>query len=58
MPFTLGDAFRHTHKAKSPIAKRQWAHVAEGARKKGASEASAIRMANAVVSRRRAKTKR
>jgi|GEM_PF-4615745 len=55
MPFTLADAPRHTHKATSPVAKRQWAHVAESARKRGAPEGAAIRMANAVVKRRRGK---
>jgi hypothetical protein len=54
MPWTANDAQRHTHKAKSPKAQRQWAHVADSALSRGASEGSAIRQANAVVARRHA----
>lgn len=52
MPWTSKDAYRHTHKAKSPKAQRQWEHVSNSALKRGASEGSAIRQANAVVARR------
>lgn len=53
MPWTSKDAYRHTHKAKSAKAKRQWEHVSNSALKRGASEGSAIRQANAVVARRK-----
>jgi hypothetical protein len=52
MPWDKGSARRHTKKAKSRKAKRQWAHVANSALRRGASEGSAIRQANAVVKRR------
>jgi uncharacterized protein YdaT len=55
MPWTSRDASRHTKKAKSATAKRQWGHVANSELKKGRSEASAIRMANSVVKRRKMK---
>lgn len=61
MPWTAADAHDKTHKAKSATAKRQWAHVANDAKARGASDASAIKQANAVVARRkhpgRAKTR-
>lgn len=49
MPWTPADAKRHTHKASSPTAQRQWAHVADSALERGASEKSAIMQANGVV---------
>jgi len=52
MPWTPKDAQRHTHKAKSAKAKRQWKDVANSALERGQSEASAIRQANAVIKRR------
>jgi hypothetical protein len=42
-------ADKHTKKANTPAKKRQWQHVRESAEKKGKSEGSAIRQANAVV---------
>lgn len=53
MPWDPSKAYRHTHKAKSPKAQRQWAHVANSELKKGLSEARAIRAANSVVARRK-----
>lgn len=53
MPWTARDAHRKTHKADTPKKKRQWAHVADSALKRGASDASAIKQANAVVARNR-----
>lgn len=53
MPWTPADATRHTHEAKSPIAKRQWRDVANSMLKRGASEGSAVRAANAAVAKRR-----
>jgi len=55
MPWQPADAARHTKKAKSATAKRQWKDVANSALERGASEGSAIRQANAVVKRRRQK---
>lgn len=52
MPWTPSDAHRHTHKANSPVAQRQWAHVADSALSHGASEKSAIMQANGVVAHR------
>lgn len=52
MPWSTGDAFRHTHRATSPIAKRQWRDVANSALRRGSSEGSAIRQANAAVAKR------
>jgi hypothetical protein len=49
MPWKPGDASRHTKKAKSAVAKRQWRDVANSALSRGQSEGSAIRQANAVV---------
>jgi uncharacterized protein YdaT len=50
MPFTPQDAAKHTKKATSPKQKRQWAHVANSALKRGLSERKAIASANSVVS--------
>lgn len=49
MPWTPRDAARHTHKAKSPVAKRQWAHVASSMLRRTGDEGAAVRAANAVV---------
>ena len=49
MPWKPSDAKRHTHKAKSPKDRRKWSKVANSALKRGSSEASAIRQANAVL---------
>jgi hypothetical protein len=52
MPWRASSAKSHTKKAKSPTAKRQWAHVANAMKKSGASDGSAIRAANAAVKKR------
>lgn len=52
MPWTPADAAKKTKKAKSPKAKRQWAHVANGALKKTGSDSLAIREANGVIAKR------
>ena len=49
MPWGPGGAARHTKKARSPKRKRQWAHIADSALKRGESEGAAIRMANGVI---------
>jgi uncharacterized protein YdaT len=53
MPWKSKQATKHTKKAKSPKAKRQWAKVANAVLKKGGSEGSAVRIANAAVKKRR-----
>ena len=53
MPWKQSDAMRHTKKAKTPTAKEQWSEVANAVLKKSGSEASAIRIANAAVKRRK-----
>ena len=58
MPWGASDAKRHTRKAGSAKAKRQWSHVANSMLKRGASEGSAIRAANAVVKRRGRRSRR
>jgi hypothetical protein len=56
MPWKPSDAAGKTKKAKSPKAKRQWAHVADSVLAKTGDEGRAIREANAVVKRRRKKS--
>jgi hypothetical protein len=53
MPWGPKDATEFTKKAKSAKAKRQFSHVANSALKRGASEGSAIRQANAAVAKRK-----
>ena len=55
MPWSAGDSTRHTKKANTPKKKRQWAHVANSALKRGASEGSAIAQADSVVARNKGK---
>jgi hypothetical protein len=52
MPWSPKDAYRHTHKAKSDKAERQWSDVANSELKRGLPEGRAIQAANAVVGRR------
>jgi hypothetical protein len=58
MPWSAGDAKRHTRKASSGKSSRQWKDVANSALSRGASEGSAIRQANAVVARGKSRSKR
>jgi uncharacterized protein YdaT len=53
MPWRSSDAKRHTRKARTPKAKRQWAKVANSMLRRGKSEGSAIRAANSVVKKSR-----
>lgn len=54
MPWTMKDAPRHTAKAKTAPAKRQWSSVANKVlAESGGDEAKAIRIANAAVKKRR-----
>jgi hypothetical protein len=53
MPWGYGDALRHTKKATSPKAKRQWSDVANGVLAKTGDEGRAIREANGIVKQRK-----
>lgn len=55
MPWGPGDAKRHTKKAKSGVAQRQWSDVANSVLKRTGNEGRAVRSANAVVAKRAAK---
>ncbi len=57
MPWIPSDASKHTKKAKSPKAKRQWSHVADAVLAKTGDEGRAVREANAVIGRRRKNSK-
>lgn len=56
MPWTAGDAHKHTHKANTAKKQSVWAKVANKALASGDSEGSAIRQANAAVARMGKKT--
>jgi hypothetical protein len=58
MPWQKRDAKGFTKKASSGILQRQWKDVANSMLKSGKSEASAIKGANAVVARNKAKKKK
>jgi hypothetical protein len=51
MPWTAKDATRHTKKARTPHEKAVWARISTNALHSGKSEASSIRIANAVIKR-------
>jgi hypothetical protein len=55
MPWTPKQATKHTKAAKSKTAKKQWADVADKVLAKTGDEGRAVREANAVVKRRKAK---
>jgi uncharacterized protein YdaT len=52
MPFTAKDAASHTKKASTVSLQKLWARIANRLLRQGASDASAIRLANAVIARR------
>lgn len=58
MPWPPSSASRHTRKANTPSKRRQWSHVANSMLRRGASEGSAVRAANAVVKRNRRSKRR
>jgi uncharacterized protein YdaT len=58
MPWQSKDATRFTKKATTGILKRQFADVANSMLKSGKSEGAAIRGANSVVARTKAKKAR
>jgi uncharacterized protein YdaT len=49
MPWTMRDAYEHTHKATTPKKKRQFAKVANKVLSESGDEGKAIRIANAAV---------
>lgn len=55
MPWTPDDALKHTRLADDAVAKRQWAHVANGVLQRTGEEDKAIEAANAVIERRHKK---
>ncbi len=52
MPWTAADVARHTKKAKSGVAKRQWSDVANSILKRTGDEGLAVREANGVIKSR------
>lgn len=52
MPWSAKDATKHTDKARSATAQRQWMHVANSVLKRTGDEAKAIREANQVIADR------
>lgn len=52
MPWDAKDARRHTKKAKSAKAQRQWAHVSNSMLERGYDEGRAITAANSVIKKR------
>ena len=52
MPWTPDQATKHTKKAKSPTAKRQWRDVANSVLERTGDDAQAVRTANGVIARR------
>jgi uncharacterized lipoprotein NlpE involved in copper resistance len=58
MPWAPSSASKHDKDAKSAKQKRQWAHIANSALKRGDSEGVAIRKASGVVGRNRGSRKK
>jgi uncharacterized protein YdaT len=56
MPWTAGDAERHTKKADDPRRQRMWAEIANSVLSDTGDEGRAIREANAAVAKDFAKT--
>lgn len=54
MPWSPADAARHTKKAKSAVAKRQWRDVANSVLARTGDDGLAVREANGVIAKRRA----
>lgn len=57
MPWGSEDAPRHTKKARSGKAKRQWREVANSVLRRTGSEGAAVRAANGVIRKRGRKKK-
>ncbi len=52
MPWQPSDSTRHTKKAKSATAKKQWSKVANSVMARTGNDARAVRSANSVIARR------
>lgn len=57
MPWTEKEASQKTKKASSPNLKRQWRDIANNVLSKTGDDAKAIKIANGVIKRRKAKGK-
>ena len=55
MPWSMASAPKHTKKASTPGAKKQWAAVANKVLSSTGSDAKAVKIANAAVSKRKTK---
>lgn len=55
MPWTPKDVSKHTRKARSAKAKRQWADVATSTLARTGNEGLAVREANGVIARQKTK---
>ena len=53
MPWDAAESKRHTKKADSPKARKQWKEVANSVLKRTGNESRAIKSANAVIARRK-----
>lgn len=53
MPWTPSSSIRFTKKARSKKKKRQWSSTANAVLRRGGSEGSAVRIANAAVKRKK-----
>ena len=58
MPWSAKDASRHTKKAKTPKAKRAFAHASNSVLERTGDEGRAVRAGNAAAARSAAKSKR
>ena len=57
MPWNAGDASKKTKKASTPNLKKQWRDIANNVLSKTGDDAKAIKVANGVIKRRKAKGK-
>jgi hypothetical protein len=56
MPWSPDDAQRHSKKAKSGKAKKQWSAIANSILKKTGNDGEAVRIANGVIKKRQKST--
>jgi hypothetical protein len=52
MPWSNGDAPKHTKKADTPAEQKKWVDTANAVRKKTGNDAKAIRIANAAIKKK------
>lgn len=58
MPWDPSDAYRHTHKATTPKAKRAFSHAANSVLEETGDEGRAVRAGNAAAAASRVKSER